>query len=408
MLFKKTSLAVAVLAGLGLSTNVFAQENFNARVKAMGGAGTAIADYDSSANFNPALVAGSSKNDDFAFNLSFGADVNDREDVYENVDDFLDGVEDLEDEYSLDKANELIGYAEEADRKSVFVEGGGTAFLAFPNKWVNVSLYYDVYGAGDAFLDYDETDSIQLMLPGFQEENLNSRGAVVGYDVEELGLTFAKELNIPYMGNTDVGFTTKSQRVKTYAYSEKVSDFEASDFDKDAYSTDDSNRNIDFGIRKNINKNWAFALTGKNLIKEEYQTVDLVLVDDLGGTETVEGASIQIEPRYVAGVGYQTDSGVLKFAVDGDLNSTEEIVYENNVLSERDFEKQFVRAGVEIGHKNVAQVRFGYRHDLKDNFEDVATIGLGISPFNVVNVDVVGQYGREQSYGVGLQLGARF
>src|SRR3546814_936527 len=49
---------------------------------------------------------------------------------------------------------------------------------------------------------------------------------------------------------------------------------------------------------------------------------------------------------------------------------------------------QMLRLGAEIASSKVAQLRAGYVHDLEGNQDDMFTLGFGLSPFDVVNLDI--------------------
>jgi hypothetical protein len=68
---------------------------------------------------------------------------------------------------------------------------------------------------------------------------------------------------------------------------------------------------------------------------------------------------------------------------------------------------QMLRLGAEIGASKVAQLRAGYVHDLKGNQEDMFTLGFGISPFDVLNIDIAAMAGPERTYGAMLGLGLK-
>ena len=50
----------------------------------------------------------------------------------------------------------------------------------------------------------------------------------------------------------------------------------------------------------------------------------------------------------------------------------------------------------------------GFQRDLEDNVEDTVSVGIGFSPFNVVNVDIAGFTGDGNTAGASMQLGLRF
>jgi hypothetical protein len=69
---------------------------------------------------------------------------------------------------------------------------------------------------------------------------------------------------------------------------------------------------------------------------------------------------------------------------------------------------RFARAGFELSAGRHAHLRAGYRTDLEDNVSDLYTVGLGISPFDTVSLDLAGMVGEGDTYGAALQLGLKF
>ncbi len=54
------------------------------------------------------------------------------------------------------------------------------------------------------------------------------------------------------------------------------------------------------------------------------------------------------------------------------------------------------------------QVRAGVRTDLAGNMGDTYSVGFGLSPFNVVNLDIAAFTGDGNTMGASAQLGLRF
>ena len=50
------------------------------------------------------------------------------------------------------------------------------------------------------------------------------------------------------------------------------------------------------------------------------------------------------------------------------------------------------------------QLRAGYEMDLEDTLDDSLTAGIGISPFDVVSLDLAGSYAGENQFGASLNL----
>lgn len=401
---RKTNFKVVTMAAmvaLASAQPVLAAETFNGRSSAMGGAGVTVGDYASGSSINPALVGSTSEKDNFSINVNAGAMLNDNNAIGEDLIDALDLLDDPESQSDFEEGKELV---DRVSNKPIVVEAGGGAYVTIPNRYANISFNASTYGFGGVLASYHDDDDMALAV-----EDLESKAAIAGFMVTEVGLTAAKELDTPKLGKVMYGLTLKNQSVETYGYSDVIDDFETSEFDNN--SLDDSNFNVDFGLYKDFNNGWSAGLVGRDLMSEEYDTPDFVVVG--GDTDYIVNGTAKIDSRFTAGLGYQTKGKGAKFALETDLNSTEDFVYNTNGaplprISDIDFEKQFVRAGVQFGHAKAAQLRLGYRHDLKGNYEDTFSVGLGLSPFNVVNLDIAATAGKEQSLGVAMQFGVRF
>jgi hypothetical protein len=100
--------------------------------------------------------------------------------------------------------------------------------------------------------------------------------------------------------------------------------------------------------------------------------------------------------RAVVKVGGSYNNSFFTASIDIDLTKTEKFNVSN--------ENQFVRVGMELNGYDWAQIRVGYRHDLKDNRDGLATFGLGFSPWNVVHLDLAVMYANENELGAGVEF----
>lgn len=69
-----------------------------------------------------------------------------------------------------------------------------------------------------------------------------------------------------------------------------------------------------------------------------------------------------------------------------------------------DSKRQFAAIGAEFNARKWAQLRAGYRQNLASNDGSAFTAGLGISPFDVVHIDVASIAGTDNNYGAVAQL----
>jgi hypothetical protein len=69
---------------------------------------------------------------------------------------------------------------------------------------------------------------------------------------------------------------------------------------------------------------------------------------------------------------------------------------------------QFLRFGVEANAWGWAQLRAGYEIDLEDTLDSSMTAGIGISPADVVSLDLAASYAGDNQFGLGGNLAFTF
>jgi hypothetical protein len=252
-----------------MSTQLHATNySVDGRIDAMGGAGTASADYLTGVFYNPALIAIYSRKDDAGLLLpSFGLQV----------------------------------------------------AVAIPNRYLSTAFYAKASMEGMTLPDvYTATsDPIEMA----------DRTAVgtVAIGLMEAGVAFAGYTN--FLGqNITIGVTPKIQSYLTYTYVEAVNNFDFEGYDKN--KTSDNSFNVDVGAVWFYGP-WRFAAAGKNLIKNEIETakVDVKFADSVNGG-FYDGKSYQynyeLTPTYTAGVAFMMNYFIL--TADMDLNEQERFI----------------------------------------------------------------------------------
>lgn len=73
-----------------------------------------------------------------------------------------------------------------------------------------------------------------------------------------------------------------------------------------------------------------------------------------------------------------------------------------------DKKRQFASIGGEINAWSWAQLRAGYRQNMASSDGSAFTAGIGISPFDVVHLDLTGIAGTDRTYGAVAQLSFTF
>jgi hypothetical protein len=403
----KSSKLLLSLVFLGITTTA----NANTRNASMGGVGVSSGDYLSAATKNPSLLADYKSDDDFAISLpSINGVIYDSENIvdqidllqssYNNLDSLLNNLT-IENVSELkNEANKLGNYLQDLQGDTAEAELEFSIALSIPNKYISTTMFAKTT-ADIAVVANVEDEDIDLLFDlvrttdpqeiiNFNLDDITSSGIVVGAAITDIGMAFGKKFTYdrdcekcsPYTYN--IGLTTKYQKVETFNYIVDIENFDEDEFNSDEYTQEDSAFNLDLGFSMNINDNWKMGLVGQNLIKKEYKTVDM------------RGHIFTYAINPLVKVGGSYNNSFFTAAIDIDLTKTEKFNVSN--------ENQFVRVGMELNGYDWAQIRVGYRHDLKDNRDGLATFGLGFSPWNVVHLDFAVMYANENEIGAGVEF----
>lgn len=380
----KKSLAVAILF---ISAGSLAHANtFNGKTMAMSDAGVATSSYLEGLNLNPAALANFEANDDFNLHLNIGALGSDEDDLLDNAEDLADLLDVFGNVTpTVADVNNVISHLRALEGSAAVVEVGGGIYANIPNRLVSVGFFAKTNLSVGVMADVDQADIAVLegianlsQLTPIDSDQLNSSVTAMGASITEVGLTFARR-----HGNISYGFSPKYQRLDVIDYRAHVSSFDEDDFDADEYTTEESNFNFDLGIQAEFG-NWQLGAVLANALKQEY--------------ESVHGREVTIEPRLTVGAGYR--NSWLTAALDVDANSTPNLITRE--------ESRFARAGVEVNAFGWAQLRLGYKTDMESVLDDTVSVGLGFSPFGVINVDLSAVKGDNDTVGGALQIGFSF
>jgi len=407
---KKTLLSMALMAASGAAV---AGDYYNGRLTGMSGAGYATGGYADGVVYNPSLGAKFDERDDFGLVFNGGVLGEDEDDLIDGLEDLADYLDYLEEQTAesyfgdidydpndpwaaeqqarelLDEeADEAIRRLENIADKTANIGAGGSFVLTIPNDILSLSVVGKtrIEAAVQTVIEEEDYQYIRDAVgqANFDPSGLQSYGVGRGAAVSEVGLAMAKSLQTGEDSRLLLGATPKWMHVMTFVYSATVDDFEEDDFDGDEYTVETDDVNIDLGATY-LCGDMRYALTVSNLISNEYETI-------------VPGDTLEIKPRATTAVGYEGSWFTAEVAAD--LNTSP------NFATGQD--TQFVRAGAELNAFDWAQLRVGFQRDLEDNVEDTVSVGIGFSPFNVVNVDIAGFTGDGNTAGASMQLGLRF
>jgi len=115
----------------------------------------------------------------------------------------------------------------------------------------------------------------------------------------------------------------------------------------------------------------------KNIIPHTYGFKSIAPGAASGSTQFTTG-ELNLKPQ--ARVGASHTNSWSTVAMDLDLTS--------NAPAGLEKKSQYVSLGAELNAWDWAQLRLGYRANIKDSNRNVPSLGIGLSPFGVMHLDV--------------------
>ncbi|EBE5023845.1 type IX secretion system membrane protein PorP/SprF [Salmonella enterica] len=388
----RTLIASAVLFAFNASA---ATSYFEARNDAMGGTGVASSHYGVAPLANPALLTKHDSSDDISLLLpSVGAQLSDPDDISNKADDVKadwDAFDRAVDSnYGVKQAaGNLKRRLQEFRNIHADAQAGVSAVAAMPNDTLPFVLMIKSYGTAnvdgkvsDADLDYLEKVA-NGTITNVDKNALTSRAYGRAAVISDIGISFAKELETAGQ-KWSLGLTPKYQRVDLFNYNVTVQDYDKNDFDSDQYHSTKNGFNADIGAYTDLNSNWTVGLVVQNIVP---RSIDSKEVNGVAET-------FKIRPQATTGVSWH--NSLFTTALDVDLTPASGFTSDNK--------RQFASVGAEFNAWKWAQLRAGYRQNMASDSGSAFTAGVGISPFDVVHLDVSGLIGTDHDYGAIAQL----
>ncbi len=366
----------------------------------MGGAGVASSNPQVSPFINPALMHHNVKDQGFSMVVPFvGLTAADPDDLVDRVDELQDSIERLQeriDAADVPGADALrpvvASQLQGIDGRALDTQFGAGLSFVFPagDVTLGVSARTFVDARILPFIDPNDLTTVNNSNNSADFDNLQSDAVVAAAAVTEFGVSVATGVQI--LGrDVTIGVTPKFQSVETFNYAASVTNFDEDDaeddFDNDEFRDRESSFNFDVGAAVDLNDNFTAGLAINNLISDSFDTV----------ITSGRQFTYKVEARPTVGAAFR-GSG---FTLTGDLD----------LLATSRFEEvddsQFLRFGAEYDLAGWAQLRAGASFDLESTQEDLFSAGLGLSPFETVRIDLVGQYG-DNAAGAGIQIALTF
>lgn len=366
-----------------VSASVLAAPSYDARTMGRGGVGLTLGEHEQALS-NPALINQFDDSDDFAVQLGFGVLASDKEGLLDDLDELEGTLEDLENCTNpclSPNPNDVADQMEEMDDKPVRLDASASLLVSIPNSVVPLALMARSTANAGVSMDYDPGDRLILFSPTFDQEDLQSEVISTAVQIDEIGIVLGQTV-----GRTQLGATLKKQDITLLYDVQRVGSFDPEDILDSNNTEEDSAMNVDLGVRHLLGESGRFSIAG---------TVDNLISHTVEGRA---GVDYKLEPVATVAAGYH--STLLKAEASMELNKRAGFALVG--------ESQFAGVGVEFSAGRHAHLRAGYRTDLNDEVEDTLTLGVGISPFDVLSLDLAAVKGEGDTYGAALQLGVKF
>ncbi|MDA0128599.1 conjugal transfer protein TraF [Vibrio sp. MarTm2] len=378
-----TAVACALIGTSASAANLVA----DGRGNAMGNTGVTSADYLLAPFYNPALTAVYRDEDDFGILApAIGFTARDTDESLTTLDDLQDTIEQYEDSGSSNVSlrNDLNTHLDNlSDDKPLAVSVGGGLAVAVPFGLVSGNFYTRGYAEIIAQTDIAESDTSIVdedLRVADRYNNSNVNMAAFGY--VEYGVTLAKRMTLAGQ-DFSFGVTPKYQELTTYSETLTVEDFDLSDYDES--ETSKSAFNLDLGAVWFYN-DFRAGIAIKDLLSQEIETKDKTDKYKLDTQVTISGS-------------YATE--LLTATLDFDVTTQKRFSGSND-------DTRFVRMGIEGNAWGWAQLRAGYEMDMEDTLDNSFTAGLGISPGDLVSIDLAGSYAGDNQFGLSGNLAFTF
>ncbi|WP_167850505.1 MULTISPECIES: conjugal transfer protein TraF [unclassified Escherichia] len=368
---------------------------------AMGGTGVASSHYCAAALANPALMTSATASDDFSMILpSVGVQVSDPDHLQSDV----DAVKDAWDRYDaalsgavapLGAATDLQHQLEKFKNTQVNVLASVGMVATVPNSQLPFALILKSWGTAtvegkvsDHDLQYlDDVTKGKIIPTASDTDTLTSRAYGRAAAVSDVGIAIARTFETNGL-RYSLGVTPKYQRVDLFNYNTTVQNYDSHDFRSHEYRNNTPGINADIGFATELNEHWMLGLAGQNIVP---RSIDTKEVNGLKET-------FRIRPQVTAGGSWH--NGIVTTALDVDLTPASGFTH--------DTKRQFAAMGAEVNAWNWVQLRAGYRQNIASSEGSAFTAGIGISPFNMVHLDLAGLVGTDRTYGAVAQLSETF
>ncbi|EHP3508099.1 conjugal transfer protein TraF [Vibrio cholerae] len=383
----QTKSTLAVVMAMAFSSSALASNLLmDARGAGMGNTGVSTADYLLAPYYNPALTAVYRKNDSFGILLpSIGLRAEDKDESLKTIDDLQDSIEQFEragvgaaTQENVDQLNRYLDQL--ADDKPLAVTAGIGIAVALPLDTVSLNFFTRGYAEviAKANVAAKSGNSANEVKTRYESSDVD----LTAFGYTEVGLAVGKQV---VLGGQTValGLTPKVQQLRTYQDNASVKSFDLDDYDKSEVK--DNAFNLDMGAVWLIDQ-YRVGIVAKDLFAKDIQTQN-------------RNNTYKLDTQIAVSGSYVSDFFIA--AVDLDLTKQRRFNGDND-------DTQFMRFGVEGNAWGWAQLRAGYEVDLQNSLDNSVSVGLGVSPWDVVSLDLAGSYAGDNQFGLSANLAFTF
>ncbi|HGS4994949.1 TPA: conjugal transfer protein TraF [Vibrio cholerae] len=383
----QTKSTLAVVMAMAFSSSALASNLLmDARGAGMGNTGVSTADYLLAPYYNPALTAVYRKNDSFGILLpSIGLRAEDKDESLKTIDDLQDSIEQFEragvgaaTQENVDQLNRYLDQL--ADDKPLAVTAGIGIAVALPLDAVSLNFFTRGYAevVAKANVAAKSGNSANEVKTRYESSDVD----LTAFGYTEVGLAVGKQV---VLGGQTValGVTPKVQQLRTYQDNASVKSFDLDDYDKSEVK--DNAFNLDMGAVWLIDQ-YRVGIVAKDLFAKDIQTQN-------------RNNTYKLDTQIAVSGSYVSDFFIA--AVDLDLTKQRRFNGDND-------DTQFMRFGVEGNAWGWAQLRAGYEVDLQNSLDNSVSVGLGVSPWDVVSLDLAGSYAGDNQFGLSANLAFTF
>ncbi|MDX8386833.1 MAG: conjugal transfer protein TraF [Gallionella sp.] len=226
------------------------------------------------------------------------------------------------------------------------------------------------------FFTIDATAPTPTVTSSFNSNSLTSSVNIRGVVLSEVGVSLSTQFGTGSAA-WGLGITPKVIRATLIDYSADVNTGSTNNIDGDDYSAKYTSVNFDLGLAKDYANGWRAGFVVKNILPRSFDFKSIAPGAAPGSAQSTTG-TLKLRAQARVGTSYSNEWSTV--ALDVDLTSNDPAGFESP--------SKYVALGAELDAWGWAQLRLGYRVDVKNSNRNAASVGVGLSPYGVVHFDL--------------------